>query len=177
MFHCMASVTLHYYCIAKSPQLQLNDGSGVVVPPVSPPCDSIAQRQCLTFSVSTSTTSVFLQVLRIHNTIYISEVKFIAGQPSVDLCVERQVGKLFHWIKVWPLWLYVWRRLAFVGLLVPLTSKSLFSFSIHGITLSVDAVDSVLMLQVAPTESSFSTDPRHPSLPRKLQRSAPSRAR
>ena len=30
--------------------------------------------------------------------------------------------------------------------------------SMHGITLSIDAVDSALMLRVAPTKSAFSTD-------------------
>ena len=77
----LASVTLHYYCTGQTPQLQLCDGSGVVAPPVSPPCDSTAQRQCLTINVSTSTNVVNLKVLRNNNTIYISEVKFIAGQP------------------------------------------------------------------------------------------------
>ena len=76
-----ASVTLHYYCTGQSPQLQLSDGSGVVTPPVSPPCDSTAQRQCFTFNVSTSTMQMNLEVLRNDNIIYISEVKFIAGQP------------------------------------------------------------------------------------------------
>ena len=82
----LASVTLHYYCTGQSPQLQLNDGSGVVAPPVSPQCDSTAQRQCLTINVSTSTTVVNLEVLRNNNTIYISEVKF-AGQPQIDTCL------------------------------------------------------------------------------------------
>ena len=63
--------------------------------------------------------------------------------------------------------------LHFVGLLVLLTSKTLFSISICGITQSIDAVDSALMLQVAPAESAFSADRGQPSLPRKLQRSAP----
>ena len=76
----LASVTLHYYCTGQSPQFQLNDGSGVVAPPVSPPCDSTAQRQCFTFS--TNTTTVLLKVQR-NNTIYISEVKFCKGQPHI----------------------------------------------------------------------------------------------
>ena len=59
----LVSVTLHYYCTGQSLQLQLNDGSGVMAPPVSPPCDSTAQRQCWTFSVSTSTGVVNLKVL------------------------------------------------------------------------------------------------------------------
>ena len=76
----LASVTLHYYCNGQSPQLQLNDGSGVVVaPPVSPPCDSTAQRQCFTFSVSTSTMQVNLKVLRNSNAMYISEVELLKG--------------------------------------------------------------------------------------------------
>ena len=80
----VASVTLHYYCTGQSPQLRLNDGSGVVAPPVSPQCDSTAQRQCLTINVSTSTSVVNLKVLRNNNTIYISEVKFFAGQPHIN---------------------------------------------------------------------------------------------
>ena len=81
----LASVTLHYYCTGQTPQLQFQGGSGVVAPPVSPPCDSTAQRQCFTFNVSTSTEQVNLKVLRNSNTIYISEleVKFIAGQPHI----------------------------------------------------------------------------------------------
>ena len=78
-----ASVTLHYYCTGQSPQLQLNDGSDVVTPPVSPPCDSTAQRQCFTFNVSTSTMQMNLEVLRNDTIIYISEVKFIEGQPHI----------------------------------------------------------------------------------------------
>ena len=78
----LASVTLHYYCTEQSPQLQFRDGSGVVTPPVSPPCDNTTQRQCWTFSVRTSTTKVDLLVLRNNNPIYISEVKF-AGQPHI----------------------------------------------------------------------------------------------
>ena len=39
--------------------------------------------------------------------------------------------------------------LAFVGLVVLLTLKTLFSTSIRGITLSISAVDSALMLRVA----------------------------
>ena len=62
--------------------------------------------------------------------------------------------------------------LAFVGLLVPLTSKSLFSTSIRGITLSIGAVDSALMLWIAPAESALSMDHGQPSLQRKLQRLA-----
>ena len=81
----LASVTLHYYCTGQSPQLRLNDGSGVQTPPVSPQCDSTAQRQCFTFSVSTSTSEVTLKVLRNDNTIYISEVKFFKGQPHTIL--------------------------------------------------------------------------------------------
>ena len=77
----LASVTLHYYCTGQSSQLRLNDGSGVVAPPVSPPCDSTAQRQCFTFNISTSTKQVNLKVLRNDNTIYISEVNFFEGQP------------------------------------------------------------------------------------------------
>ena len=83
----LASVTLHYYCTGQSPQLQLYDGSDVVAP-VSPPCDSTAQRQCFTFSVSTSTKRVDLKVLRNSNTIYISEAKFIAGQPHIIIIVN-----------------------------------------------------------------------------------------
>ena len=79
----LASVTLHYYCTEQSPQLWLRDGSSVVAPPVSPPCDSTARRQCFTFSVITSTKQVNLELLRNSNTIYISEVKFIAGQPHI----------------------------------------------------------------------------------------------
>ena len=77
----LASVTLHYYCTGQSLQLRLSDGSGVGTPPVSPLCDSTAQRQCFTFNVSTNTTSVNLEVLRNGNTIYISDVKFFEGQP------------------------------------------------------------------------------------------------
>ena len=77
----LSSVTLHYYCTVQSPQFQLNDGSGVVVPPVSPPCDSTARRQCFTFSISTTTLLVNLQVLRNSDIIYISEVRFFKGQP------------------------------------------------------------------------------------------------
>ena len=84
----LASVTLHYYCTGQSPQFQLSDGSSVVVaPPVSPPCDSTAQRQCFTFNVSTSTMQMNLKVLRNDNIIYISEVKFIEGQPSGHVIV------------------------------------------------------------------------------------------
>ena len=81
----LASVTLHYYCTRQSPQLQLSDGSGVVAPPVSPPCDSTAQRQCV--NVSTSTRVVYLKVLRNNDTIYISEVKFFAGQPHIIIFI------------------------------------------------------------------------------------------
>ena len=61
---------------------------------------------------------------------------------------ECQVGQLFdckyghHG--------YVRRWLTFIGLLVLLTSKTLFSASIYGITLSIGAVDSALVLRVAP---------------------------
>ena len=79
----LASVTLYYYCTGQSPQLQLSDGSGVVAPPVSPPCDSTAQRQCFTFNVSTSTMQMYLNVLRNDTIIYISEVKFTEGQPHI----------------------------------------------------------------------------------------------
>ena len=64
-----------------------------------------------------------------------------------------------------------------LGLLILLTSKTLFSTSIRGITLSIGAVDSALMLRVVPAESAFSTDRGQPSLPWKLQRSAPPTAR
>ena len=53
---------------------------------------------------------------------------------------------------------YIRRRLAFVGLLVLLTVKTLFNISIHGIILSIDAVNSALILKVVPTKSTFSTD-------------------
>ena len=96
-------------------------------------------------------------------------------QPSVGLRAERQIGQLFDCKYVRHG--YVQRRLAFVGLLVLLTSKTLFSASVRGITLSILAVDSALMLWVAPAESAFSTDRGQPSLPRKLQRSAPPTAR
>ena len=96
-------------------------------------------------------------------------------QPSAGLRAERQVGQLFDC--KYGRHGYVRRRLAFVGLLVPLTSKTLFSASVRGITLSIRAVDSALMLRVAPAESAFSTDRGQPSLPRKLQRSAPPTAR
>ena len=79
----LASVTLHYYCTGQSPQFQLSDGSGVVAPPVSPPCGSTAQIQCFIFNVSTNTMSVVLKVQRNNNTIYISEVKFCEGQPHI----------------------------------------------------------------------------------------------
>ena len=94
--------------------------------------------------------------------------------PSTGIRAEHQDGQLFdckcgrHG--------YARQRLAFVGLLVPLTSKTLIITSNSGITLSVDAVDSALMLQVAPAESVFSKDRKQPSLLRKLQRSAPPRA-
>ena len=81
----LASVTLHYYCTGQSPQLQLGDGSGVVTPPVSPPCDSTAQRQYFTFSVSTSTRTVMLEVLRNGNAIYISEVQLFIGQSHTNI--------------------------------------------------------------------------------------------
>ena len=81
----LASVTLHYYCTGQSPQLQLSDGSGVVTPPVSPPCDSTAQRQYFTFSVSTNTTTVVLKVQRNNNTIYISEVQLFIGQSHTNI--------------------------------------------------------------------------------------------
>ena len=96
-------------------------------------------------------------------------------QPSAGLRAERQVGQLFDC--KYGFHGYVQRRLAFVGLLVPLTSKTLISASIRGITLSTDAVDSVLMLRVASAESAFSTDRGPPSLMQKLQRSAPPTAR
>ena len=86
----LASVTLHYYSTGQSPQLQLSDGSAVVIPPVRPPCDCTAQRQCLTFSVCTNTAVVTLEVLRNGNTIYISEVKFFEGQPhDYDLYIPQ----------------------------------------------------------------------------------------
>ena len=72
---------------------------------------------------------------------------------------------------------YIRWRLAFVGLLVPLISKTLFSASLHGITHSIHAVDSALMLRVVPAKSAFSMDRGQPSLPRKLQRSDPPTAR
>ena len=81
----LASVTLHYYCTGQSPQLQFSDGSGVMAPPVSPPCDSTAQRQYFTFSVSTSTTTVVLKVQRNDNTIYISEVQLFIGQSHTNI--------------------------------------------------------------------------------------------
>ena len=96
-------------------------------------------------------------------------------QPSAGLRTERQVGQLFD--RKYGRHGYVRRRLAFAGLLVPLTSKTLFSASVRGITLSIRTVDSALMLRVAPAESAFSTDRGQPSLPRKLQRSAPPTAR
>ena len=83
----VASVTLHYYCTGESPQIQLDDGSGVVALPVSPQCDSTVQRQCLTINVSTSTSEVNLKVLRNSNTIYISEAKFFAGQPHIIIFI------------------------------------------------------------------------------------------
>ena len=92
-------------------------------------------------------------------------------QPSAGLCAERQVGQLFGC--KYGRHCYVRRRLAFVGLLVLLTSKMLFIASVRGITVSIRAVDSVLMLRVVLAESTFSTDRGQPSLPRKLQRSAP----
>ena len=46
-------------------------------------------------------------------------------QPSAGLRAERQVGQLFDC--KYGRHGYVRRRLAFVGLLVPLTSKTLFS--------------------------------------------------
>ena len=82
-------------------------------------------------------------------------------QPSTG---ERQVRQLFdcryghHG--------YVRQRLAFVGLLILLTSKMLFSASIRG---TIDIVDSMFMLRVASTENIFSTDRGQPSLPWKLQ--------
>ena len=96
-------------------------------------------------------------------------------QPSAGLRAERQVGQLFDC--KYGRHGYVRRRLAFFGLLVPLTSKTLFSASVRGITLSIRAVDSALMLRVAPAESAFSTDRGQPCFPRKLQRSAPPTAR
>ena len=82
-------VTLHYYCTGQSPQLRLSDGSDVVTFPVSPPCDSTAQRQCFTFRVSTSTRQVNLELLRNSNTIYLSDVKFFEGQPHniYQICI------------------------------------------------------------------------------------------
>ena len=86
----LASVTLHYYCTGQSPQLQLSDGSGMVTPPVSPPCDSTAQIQCLTIRVNTSTRTVILEVLRNNNTIYISDVEFFTDQsPNAGVCCLR----------------------------------------------------------------------------------------
>ena len=81
----LASVTLHYYCTGQSPQLQLSDGSGMMAPPVSPPCDSTAQRQYFTFSVSTSTRTVMFEVLRNGNVIYISEVQLFIGQSHTNI--------------------------------------------------------------------------------------------
>ena len=81
----LASVTLHYYCTGQSPQLQLRDGSSVMAPPVSPPCDSTAQRQYFTFSVNTSTRTVMLEVLRNGNAIYISEVQLFIGQSHTNI--------------------------------------------------------------------------------------------
>ena len=86
----LANITLHYYCTGQSPQLQLSDGSGVVAPPVSPPCDSTAQIQCMTISINTSTRMVILEVLRNNNTIYISEIKFFTDQsPNAGVCCLR----------------------------------------------------------------------------------------
>ena len=97
----LASVTLHYYCTGQSPQLQLSDGSGVVAPPVSPPCDSTAQIQCFTFNVSTSTNRVNLEVLQNENIIYISEVKFFKGQPHTILQIHHYriscMGSVTNW--------------------------------------------------------------------------------
>ena len=96
-------------------------------------------------------------------------------QPSTGLRAKCKVGQLFGC--KYGCHGYVQRRLAFAGLLVLLTSKTLFSTSIRGITLSIGAVDSALMLRVVPAESALSTDRGQPSLPRKLQRSAPPTAR
>ena len=90
-------------------------------------------------------------------------------QPSAGLRAERKVGQLFNC--KYGHHSYVRRRLAFV-LLIPLTSKTLFRASIRGITLSIGAVDSALMLWVAPAKSAFSMDRGQPSLQWKLQRSA-----
>ena len=92
-------------------------------------------------------------------------------QPSVGLRAERQVRQLFDY--KYGRHGYVRRRLAFIGLLVLLTLKTLFSASIRGITLSIGAVDSALMLWGVPAESAFSTDRGQLSLPWKLQRLAP----
>ena len=96
-------------------------------------------------------------------------------QPSAGLYAERQVGQLFDC--KYGRHGYVRRRLAFVGLRIPLISKTLFSASVHGITLSIRAVHSALMLRVAPVKSAFSTDRGQPSLPWKRKRSAPPTAR
>ena len=76
-------------------------------------------------------------------------------QPSAGLRAERKVGQLFDC--KYGRHGYVQQRLAFV-LFIPLTSKTLFSASVRGITLSIGAVDSALMLRVAPAESTFSTE-------------------
>ena len=60
---------------------------------------------------------------------------------------------------------YVRRRLAFVGILVLLISKTLFKL------LTVVSIDSALMLWVVPAKSAFTIwTSRQPSLSRKLQR-------
>ena len=69
-------------------------------------------------------------------------------QPITGLRAERQVGQLFNC--KYGSHGYVRRWLAFVGLLVPLTLKTLFSTSVRGITLSIRAVDTALMLRVVP---------------------------
>ena len=97
-------------------------------------------------------------------------------QPSAGLRAKRQVGQLFDC--KYGRHGYVRQRVCICWAShTALTSKTLFSASIRGITLSIGAVDSALMLRVAPAESAFSTDRGQPSLPRKLQRSAPPTAR
>ena len=69
----------------------------------------------------------------------------ISNQGRAGLCAERQVRQPFV-------------HVAFIGLLVLLTSKTLFNASIHGITLFIDAFDGTLMLRVVSTKSAFSID-------------------
>ena len=75
-------------------------------------------------------------------------------KSMVGLCAARQVRQPFEC----PPWLYVKALNSVFRSPLNASLRLTYVVFIHGITLSIDAVDSMLMLRVAPTNSAFSTD-------------------